>query len=69
MRMQTTPSTTDFWGTLDSAALANLDASGVKRFHEYKRDLREEGYSWEDAEEILSGHIWGDLDDAADNDN
>lgn len=52
------------WDELDGAADANLNEQGLREFFEYKKRLYEEGHSWEDAEEILTGFIWDESEDA-----
>lgn len=52
------------WHELDGAAEANLNEQGCREFLRYKKRLYEEGYSWEDAEEILTGFIWDESEGA-----
>lgn len=54
----------DEWKGLDGAARANLNDWQQSKFHQYKKRLYEEGHSWEDAEEILTGFIWDESEDA-----
>ena len=52
------------WNELDWAAEANLNEQSLREFYRYKKRLYEEGYSWEDAEEILTGFIWDESEGA-----
>ncbi len=52
------------WNELDGAAEANLNEQSLREFYRYKKRLYEEGYSWEDAEEILTGFIWDESEGA-----
>ena len=55
------------WGNyaarLDRAAEAQLSASDLGRYHEYKRELWGSGSSWQNAEDALGGFIWDCLDE------
>ena len=48
----------DKWDNLDSAAEANLGAVDLRKYHELKEELKDEGCEWTDAVEMLRGLIW-----------
>lgn len=51
------------WDELDGAALQNLNDRQQREFHRYKNELFEDGHSWDDAREILTGFIWDESED------
>ncbi|MBW2599565.1 MAG: hypothetical protein JRC60_05695 [Deltaproteobacteria bacterium] len=52
------------WDELDVAAKANLGEEGFVRFQRYKNKLQSEGHKWHyDAEDILRGYIWDEIED------
>lgn len=52
------------WNELDGAARKNLNERQEREFNRYKNELYEDGHNWEDAEEILTGFIWDESEDA-----
>ncbi len=52
------------WDELDGAAKNNLNVHQQGKSQQRKMELFEAGYSWEDAEEILTGFIWDESEDA-----
>ncbi len=56
------------WGELDRTAKANLDPCQLRRFFEYKEELRLGGHAWSDAYEILSGFLWDETEEPYDPD-
>lgn len=60
------------WDSLDAAARTNLAAlpASLSEFFRYKSELRDEGRAWEgDAQEILSGFIWGEIEESDEGDS
>jgi len=56
------------WNNLDAAARSNLDISGFIQFQRYKEQLKLDGHTWsDDAEDILTGHIWDESEEPNDN--
>lgn len=51
------------WNNLNDAAKANLTPDHFRRFLQYKQELKTQGETWEDAEEILIGFIWDTLEE------
>jgi hypothetical protein len=50
------------WYSLDTAAAANLPVPRLVEFSRYRDELREDGLSWEEAEQILRGFIWNEIE-------
>lgn len=47
------------WKTLDGEAKAKLNDADFKEFLRYRDELRCDGETWEYAQDILNGFIWG----------
>lgn len=50
------------WESLDSEALHNLGEHRYKDFLRYKNQLKQKGHSWDDAEDVLRGYIWAEIE-------
>lgn len=56
--------TTEDWSELDQSAMNNLTEPQQREFFKYKEQLRQDGHKWiDDAEVILRGFIWDQLED------
>lgn len=52
------------WNGLDNAAIKNLISPyRIEQFMNYKQQLKDDGHTWDEAEEILTGYIWDEIEE------